>query len=258
MADFYQQKHFLDKFIKLIKNCQQIILNLYDCDFEIIFKDEHNCLSEAVNICNQHISHLIQQLKINYSGIISEASKNDSYEIRKKLRWSWLVEPLNGREEFLKKKGQFSVNIGLCDYGVPVFGIVGFPLTGEIYYGIKEVGSFKLIQNSVFRLAITPKDMFVSGIRIILSTLSDNSDNHAHIRNFRRPNILKVERSLRLFWIIDNKADIYFDRGITYEWETCAAHAIIKYASGHVLVDGYSHELSYNKEKSVNPNFVVH
>lgn len=258
MAYFYQQKHFLDKFIRLIKDCHQIILDRYDCDFEIIFKDNHNCVSEVVNICNQHISHLIQQLKINYSGIISEDNKNDSYEIRKKLRWSWLVEPLNGKKEFLEKKGQFTVNIGLCDFGVPVFGIIGFPLTGEIYFGIKEVGSFKIIQNSIFRLAITPKDMFVSGIRIISSTLSENQDNYEYIKNFREPIIIKVECCLRLLWILENKADIYFQRETTSEWEICAGHAIVKYAGGHVLVDGHSNELKYNKENSLNPNFVVH
>lgn len=258
MAYFYQQKHFLDKFIKLIKDCHQIILDRYDCDFEIIFKDNHNCVSEIINLCNQHISHLIQQLKINYSGIISETNKNDSYEIRKKLRWTWLVEPLNGKKEFLEKNGQFSVNIGLCDFGIPVFGIVGFPLTGEIYFGIKEVGSFKMIQNSIFRLAITPKDMFVSGVRIISSLSQESKENHKHIQNFREPTIINVESSLRLLWIVENKADIYFHRGVSCEWEICAFHAIIKYAGGHLLVDGYSNELSYNKENSLNSNFVVH
>ena len=258
MANFYQEKHFLRKFIKLIKDCHQIILDRYDCDFEIIFKDNQNCVSEAVSLCNQHISHLIQQLKINYSGIISEDNKNDSYEVRKKLRWTWLVDPLNGKEEFLTKKGQFSVNIGLCDFGVPVFGIVGFPLTGEIYYGIKEVGSFKIIQNSTFRLAITPKDMFISGIRIISSFSKEFQGNQRHIQSFREPKILEVESSLRLIWIAENKADIYFQIGTTSEWEICAAHAVIKYAGGYILLEGYSNELSYNKENSLNQNFVVH
>lgn len=258
MANFYQEKHFLKRFIRLIKDCHQIILDRYDCDFEIIFKDNQNCVSEVVSLCNQHISHFIQQLKINYSGIISEDNKNDSYEVRKKLRWTWIVDPLNGKEEFLKKNGQFSVNIGLCDFGVPVFGIVGFPLTSEIYYGIKEVGSFKIIQNSTFRLAITPKDMFTPGVRVILSTSLEKEENFKYIKNFRDPTIIEVENSLRLPSIVECKADIYFQIGTTSEWETCANHAIIKYAGGHLIIDGCSNELSYNKENLLNQNFVAH
>ena len=143
--EFYQTTLFLRRIVQLVRECHQKILNIYNCDdFEIISKDDKSPVTEADRISNEHICHFLQQLKIDQSGIISEENKNDSYQVRKKLKWTWLVDPLDGTKEFIKRNGQFTVNIGLCDYGVPVFGIVGIPVSGEIYYGIKDIGSYKI------------------------------------------------------------------------------------------------------------------
>lgn len=258
--EFYQQEDFLKKCINMIKECHQKILSVYDCDdFEVISKEDKSPITEADRLSNEHICHFLQQLKINHSGVISEENKVDSYQKRKSLRWTWLVDPLDGTKEFVKKNGQFTVNVGLCDFGVPVFGIVGIPVSGDIYYGVKDIGSFKISSKGITPLVITPKDLFVSGVRVVASSSHMNENTQEYIKTrFRDPKIINIGSSLKLLWVAEGKADIYPRMGPTSEWDTCAAHSVIKYAGGHVLDMNDSEELIYNKENLLNPFFIVH
>ena len=258
--EFYQTIFFLRRIVQLVRECHQKILNIYNCDdFEIISKDDKSPVTEADRISNEHICHFLQQLKIDQSGIISEENKNDSYQVRKKLKWTWLVDPLDGTKEFIKRNGQFTVNIGLCDYGVPVFGIVGIPVSGEIYYGIKDIGSYKIESNNKsIPLVINPKDFFISGIRLVASASHQNQETVNYIERFRSPQIINIGSSIKFLLIAEGKADIYPRLGPTSEWDTCASHAIIKYAGGHVLTVTNCQELTYNKENLLNPYFIVH
>jgi len=258
MGEFFQDRLFLGELINLIRECHQIILDIYECDFEIISKDDQSPVTEADRLCNQHICNFLKKISIENSGIISEEIKNDTFQERQTLRWTWLVDPLDGTKEFIKKNGQFTVNIGLCEYGIPVFGIVGVPVSGDIYYGIKGVGSFKLLGEKKTQLSIPSKDMFLPQIRIVASSSHMNEQTRNYIQQFRDPIIVNTGSSIKLLWVAEGKADLYPRLGPTYEWDTCAAHAVVKYAGGYVLKFEDSLELTYNKENLLNPFFVVH
>ena len=254
---FYKNEIFIQGFIKLIKECNEIVLNIYKTDFNVITKEDESPLTLADKECNDHICDYLKNIKINNSGIISEEIKNDSYDKRKDLEWVWLIDPLDGTKEFVKKNGQFTVNIGLCNYGIPVFGIVSIPVSGEIYYGVKDVGSFKLINNKLIKLQIEQKDLSKDGIKIVASASHLNEETKKYINKFKNPVIVNTGSSIKLLWVAENKADIYPRIAPTSEWDTCAAHAVVKYAGGKVLQYNSKDEVIYNKENLLNPYFIV-
>ena len=148
---FYQKQEFIDSFINLIKECNKTILAIYNTDFDVDYKEDESPLTIADKSCNVLIcfyleklnKQLVDEQKVNTDDIviISEENKNLEYEFRKNKTWCWLVDPVDGTKEFVKKNGQFTVNIGLVENGVPVFGIVSIPVSGEIYYGVKGLGA---------------------------------------------------------------------------------------------------------------------
>ncbi len=253
---FYQETNFLQSFISLVRECNNIILNIYNTDFDVISKDDSSPLTLADQRSNEHICSFLNNF--TNSIIISEENKNDSYRIRKSAEWCWLVDPIDGTKEFVKKNGQFTVNIGLCQFGVPVFGIVSIPVTGEIYYGIKGIGSYKLEGDVTTKLEIGVKDLNSRKLKIVASSSHMNDETKKYIDNFVEPEIVNVGSSIKLLYIAEGKADVYPRIAPTSEWDTCAAHAVVKYAGGKVLQFGSDIEVKYNKENLLNPYFVVY
>ena len=271
---FYQQKKFIDNFITLIKECNKIVLDIYNKDFDVFIKNDKTPLTMADKNCNTHICNY---LKSNFSDIliISEENKSIDYTVRKKYEYCWLVDPIDGTKEFVKRNGQFTINIGLCKNGIPVFGIVSIPTTGEIYYGVSGLGSFKLVDNKYnvihkyekIKLNISEK-IFSNdeeeGIRIVASSSHLNEETKNFINNFKNPKIVNTGSSIKLLWIAERKADIYPRIAPTSEWDTCASHAVVKYAGGKVLkykkdvnIENLNEEIVYNKENILNPYFIV-
>ena len=255
---FYQKDTFVNSFINLVKECNEIILEIYNTDFSIISKDDNSPLTLADKKCNDHICKFLSKIPIENCGIISEEIKNDTYENRKNLEWTWLVDPLDGTKEFVKKNGQFTVNIGLCQFGVPVFGIVSIPVSGEIYYGVKDIGSYKLTNNNKIKLEVKNKSFEKNNLRVVASSSHMNEDTKKYISIFNDPHIVNVGSSIKLLWIAENKADVYPRIAPTCEWDTCAAHAVVKYANGKVENFESSKELIYNKNTLLNPYFLVY
>ena len=263
---FYQNIRFVDGFIDLIKICNSKILDFYTDEYlEVTYKKDQSPLTLADKACNDIICNYLKNLNTELDiGIVSEENKNQHFDIRKNYRFLWLVDPLDGTKEFVKKNGQFTVNIGLVDNGVPVFGIVSIPVTGEIYVGIKGVGSYKILRGVKTKLNVAPKDLNKKNLNIVASASHLNSETQDFIDQFDEPNIVNTGSSIKLLWVAENKADVYPRIAPTSEWDTCAAHAVVKYAGGNVVIydKGFSfsntdNEVRYNKEDILNPYFVV-
>ena len=274
---FYQEESFLDSLINLIKECNQIVLDIYNSDFQVTIKSDNSPLTLADKKCNQHIC---EYLKLNYGDIpiISEENKSISYQIRKNYSTFWLIDPIDGTKEFIKKNGQFTINIGLCQGNQPVFGIVSIPVTNEIYYGTLGLGSYKISDqpnsSRPLKLTVLDKNLHENGTRIVASASHLNDETRKFINLFKESNIIQSGSSIKLLLIAEGRADIYPRLGPTSEWDTCAAHAIVKYAGGKVLqinhddierIDNLesleafyldAKELEYNKDNILNPYFV--
>ena len=266
---FFEKSEFVNKFISIMEECNKIIMDVYDSDFKVVHKDDTSPLTIADEKCNAHIcDHLqrINEVLINDKTIaedsiviISEEIKNVGYDERRNKEWCWLVDPLDGTKEFVKRNGQFTVNIGLIHHGVPVFGFVSIPTSNDIYWGIKNVGSFKNSNNTIQPLCVIQnKDFEKKNVKIIASASHLNQETQDYINSFDSPIIKNTGSSIKLLWIAENKADVYPRIAPTSEWDTCAAHAIVKYAGGNVLQYDTREELMYNKENLLNPYFIVY
>jgi 3'(2'), 5'-bisphosphate nucleotidase len=255
---FYQDKKFIDGFITLVRECNEIILNIYKTDFDVKYKGDESPLTIADKKCNEHICKYLNSLNLEHDIlIISEENKQMDYEHRKHYDWVWLVDPLDGTKEFVKKNGEFTVNIGLCYKGIPVFGIVSIPVTNDIYYGVKDVGSFKLSHHGSLE-KLNMKDIKENEtVRLIVSKSHMNELTQNIVNQYPNNELLSVGSSIKLLWVAEGKAHIYPRIALTSEWDTCAAHAIVKYAGGVVIQHTTDKELVYNKENILNPHFVV-
>ena len=266
MIKFYQKKEFLNDFVKLIKICNKVILDIYKQDFEINFKNDNSPITAAdlksneiivdyLNILNKKLTN---ETKDSFC-IISEESKNMNYVERKNYNYTWLVDPIDGTKEFLKKNGEFTVNIGLCYLGVPIFGIVSIPVKDEIYYGTEGLGSYKIDKdNQITELKIKEKDFNKENLNIIASKSHLNNETLDYIKQFKNYNLLNVGSSIKLLYVAEGIADIYPRYAPTSEWDTCASHAVVKYAGGKVINTNNKEELIYNKENILNPYFLVY
>ncbi len=267
MIKFYQQKKFVDGFIELIKNCNKKVLEIYNTDFSINYKDDKSPLTLADLESNKLICDYLNLLNKNLKEetneeflIISEENKNLDYNLRKDYNYTWLVDPIDGTKEFLKKNGQFTVNIGLCRNEIPIFGIVSIPVSNEIYYGIEGIGSFKLNVNdkTIKNLKINKKDLTKENVKIAASSSHLNEETKNYINQYKNPNLINIGSSIKLLYVAENKVDIYPRFGPTSEWDTCAAHSVVKYANGNVVNTVDKSELTYNKENILNPYFLVY
>lgn len=267
MGEFYNSSKFIEDMIKLIVECNKCVISIYNNDMEIEYKDDKSPLTNADKECNKIICSHLAKISTNINKnilIISEEHKNKRYEERKKYDYVWLVDPIDGTKEFIKKNGQFTINIGLIFKGEPVFGIVSIPVSGEIYYGIKDIGSFKIEQDVHKKLIINEKNLNNPGIRIVASSSHINKDTEDFIKKYKMPSLVNIGSSIKLLYIAENKADIYPRIAPTSEWDTCAAHAVVKYAGGRVVIYEknidlkFLKEVNYNKEKLLNPFFICY
>jgi 3'(2'), 5'-bisphosphate nucleotidase len=255
---FYTETQNIDYMINIIKKCNKEILKIYNTDFEKEYKDDNTPLTLADKISNDIIYNELANLNkiINLDIlIISEEIKNKSYDERKNYEWCWIVDPLDGTKEFIKKNDQFTVNIGLVKNGNPVFGIVSIPVSGEIFYGGENLGSYKINKdNSVEKLIIGKNN---NPIKIVVSNSHMNEETSNFLKKYNNYECINVGSSIKLLLISENKADLYPRMGPTSEWDICASHAIVKYAGGYVLQYNSDEELKYNKENLLNPYFIV-
>ena len=266
---FYTSQEFIAEMIQLIKECNEIVLDIYNTDFSVEYKKDESPLTIADTKCNKYICNYLK--KYQDILIISEENKTIDYQIRKKYDYCWLIDPIDGTKEFVKKNGQFTINIGLAYIGTPVFGIVSIPVTGEIYYGAKDLGSYKIdSKQNIQKLEITNiTDFTTPSLNIVASVSHINNETKELIELFNQPNIVSSGSSIKLLLVADSKADVYPRLGPTSEWDTCAAHAVVKYAGGTVTIVEKDtikclsdfmktrKELIYNKSNLLNPYFIV-
>jgi 3'(2'), 5'-bisphosphate nucleotidase len=265
--------NFINLFINLIEKCNDVILNVYNSnDFEIEIKNDNSPLTKADKLCNKCITKFLKENFKNIPIISEENPEGFDYNSRKNFEYCWLVDPLDGTKEFIKRNGQFTVNIGLVRNKVPIFGIVSIPVTGEIYYGIEGKGSFKVAKGITTKLKISyPKNFYNENVSIVASSSHLNKDTEDFINLFKNPKLIPTGSSIKLLLVAEGKADIYPRLNLTSEWDTCAAHAVVKYGGGKVLkvstddlkcIEDINSEklseLEYNKENLLNSYFIVY
>ncbi len=190
--------------------------------------------------------------------ILSEEGKEIAIEERKKWTSFWLVDPLDGTKEFIKRNGEFTVNIALIEEGKPVVGIVHIPVSNETYYAYKGGGAFKKVGHSAaFPIHAASFRRTDTELRIVCSRSHLSKEVTAYVSQFDRPEKLSMGSSLKFMLIAEGKADIYPRLAPTMEWDTGAAHIIVEEAGGKVLKHEVNEPLTYNKDHLLNPYFIA-
>lgn len=232
------------------------ILHVYEtADFAIELKGDASPLTRADKVAHAAI---VETLTATGLPILSEEGKAIPFSERKQWTRFWLVDPLDGTKEFIKRNGEFTVNIALIENNKPVMGVVAVPVSGEIYYAAPQLGAFKKVNGTETKL-VTRKDINLKnkGLRVVASRSHSNQETEAFIGSLREPTLVSKGSSLKFMMLADGQADIYPRFAPTMEWDTAAAHAIVNHCGFAVLKAGSQQELTYNKENLLNPHFLV-
>lgn len=188
--------------------------------------------------------------------ILSEEAAGIAYAERSTWTRYWLVDPLDGTKEFIKRNGEFTVNIALIDNGVPILGVVYAPVLAVCYYAAQGIGAY------VQRGASAPQNIHVSTakknepIKVVASRSHSDERTQALLSKLGNHECISMGSSLKLCLVAEGAAHFYPRLGPTMEWDTAAAHAVVNAADGRVC-DRTGSELRYNKANLLNPEFFV-
>ncbi len=248
----------LKQLIDVAKHAGEIILDIYNTDFNVDYKEDESPLTIADQRANQYIVDELSQLFPHYH-FITEETKNAAYIERKDWEYTWIIDPLDGTKEFVKRNGEFTVNIALCKGTEIHFGIIYVPVTGDIYYAMKGEGSFKIDNNGTqTKLSIQPpkEELIVVASRSHRSQAVDDYVNEMST-GFENVIYQAAGSSLKLCLVAEGKAHIYPRLGPTMEWDTAAGHIIAEEAGAMIIRHDNGEPLAYNKEDLLNPFFIV-
>lgn len=246
----------------------EAIMKIYEKDFEIAYKEDASPLTAADSAANAIIMSYLSATEIP---VISEENKQLPYNERKEWISCWVVDPLDGTKEFIKRNGEFTVNIALITNGVPQFGVIFVPATKTLYFGDVAKGkSYKAVINKInntveailqFAEEIKPVED-ESILRVVGSRSHMSQDTQDFVDSLKENTNKEIEivskgSSLKFCLVAEGNADIYPRFAPTMEWDTAAGQAICK-AVGLLVIDNTTKkELMYNKENLLNPYFLV-
>ncbi|GLQ33201.1 3'(2'),5'-bisphosphate nucleotidase CysQ [Litoribrevibacter albus] len=230
------------------------IMEIYQRDFKTYLKDDKSPLTEADLTAHSLICGALRECFPELP-VLSEESSDIQYQDRKNWEAFWLVDPLDGTKEFVKKNDEFTVNIALIVQGQPVLGVVYAPALDIIYAGAEGVGAYKEINGQQSVISVineTPENWILVGSRSHRGEAMDD-----YLKRFASYKFIAIGSSLKLCMVAEGSAHLYPRLGPTSEWDTGAADAVVR-AAGGVVTDIKGNALQYNKEIILNPWFVVH
>jgi 3'(2'), 5'-bisphosphate nucleotidase len=249
--------HWLDEVAAIGEAAGKRILEVYQRPFDVQHKDDGSPLTEADRAAHELILARLRVLAPDLP-VLSEESATIEYRVRSGWTRFWLVDPLDGTREFVKRNGEFTVNIALIDDGRPVLGVVHVPVTGVTYLGLRGVGAWKIEGGT--RQAIRVR-MYRGGRATVVASRSHRGEavDRFLARLEAREGVYDTASygsSLKLCLVAEGAADIYPRLGPTSEWDTAAAQCVVEAAGGRVInLDGMP--LHYNKPDILNPWFLV-
>lgn len=227
------------------------ILDIYESgDFSIEAKSDNSPLTLA-----DKASHLaiVKELETTNLPILSEEGRSIEFAERKNWEYFWMIDPLDGTKEFIKKNGEFTVNIALIHQETVVLGVVYTPVLGDLFHAVKGQGAFKNGQ----RIKVNAFSQKATGLKVVASRSHLNDDTQAFLDSLSQPEIVSKGSSLKLLMVAEGEADLYPRYAPTMEWDTAAAQIVVEEAGGVVLIKDTTNPVRYNKVNLLNPHFLV-
>jgi len=251
----------IDFLIAAAREAGAAILEVYRTEFDVEHKEDSSPLTEADLRSHRIILARLGERYPDVPVLSEESGDNAAYEVRKNWGLYFLVDPLDGTKEFVKRNGQFTVNIALVENGKPVAGVVYAPDLDWMYFGSSD-GSFKA-ESSGEPVRLTPPAVQRNGKIVVVGSRSHSTpEMEAFIEQMKRDydevEFIAMGSSLKLCTVAEGKADIYPRLGPTMEWDTAAAHAVVTHSGRRVLAWGKEDlDLPYNKPDLLNGWFIV-
>ncbi len=248
-------KSLLSSVEQLAVKAGDAIMEIYQSDdFSVEQKSDDSPLTRADLAAHHCIVEGLQKLDQDYP-ILSEESADIDFKERSQWQRYWLVDPLDGTKEFIKKNGEFTVNIALIDQGKPILSVVYVPVQNLSYLAAEGVGVFKRDNGQKQSIKVMKNSRYKPTVVGSRSHPSDELKDY--LDRLGQHDLVAMGSSLKFCLVAEGKADLYPRLGPTSEWDTAAAQCIVEQAGGRVVTfDG--EPLRYNqKESLLNPHFMV-
>lgn len=250
-----ERRRLLPHVIELAGRAGDAILEVYEDAYEVEQKADKTPLTSADIASHDIIDRGLAELRPDLP-ILSEESAEIPYSERAAWRMYWLVDPLDGTREFIKRNGEFTVNIALIDDGAPVLGVVYAPVLGLFYHAARGTGAWKQHRGDEAQ-AIHVQPLAGAHVRVAGSRSHANERLAAYLERLGDYELRPMGSSLKSCLVAEGEADLYPRLGPTSEWDTAAAQAVVEAAGGHVTDTGMR-PLRYNQQESLlNPDFFV-
>jgi len=266
-----------EPFLKIAINASIIagneILKIYDTNFLVETKLDDTPVTAADKAASDSI---IKNLASTTIPVLSEEDEQFDYSIRKNWKHIWIVDPLDGTKEFVKRNGEFTVNIALIEDQQPVIGVIYCPVFKDLYFACKGLGSFKVdkhdvlatlnsTNNFVEELIIKAKKLplhpLPTNYTVVASRSHLSKEIYAHIEKLKLQHqtieTINVGSSIKMCWVAEGKANEYPRYGTTMEWDTAAGQCIVELAGGQLIDLQTNLPMRYNREQLKNQNFIA-
>ena len=248
----------ITEIISITQDAGNKIMSVYNQSFEVHEKLDKTPLTEADLLSHRTIILGLNLVTPNVPVLSEESSKSD-FEERFNWKTYWLVDPLDGTKEFIKRNGEFTVNIALVHNHEPIFGVVYAPALKTTYWGGKDLGAHKIEKNVTQEISVRNRPQKISDWKVVGSRSHQSNEFKNFMDNYPEAEIISMGSSLKLCLIAEGAADLYPRLGLTSEWDTAASHALVEAAKGQVLRLPEKTPLRYNENPTslLNPYFLV-
>ena len=245
----------IQEVIRISRQAGDVIMKVYQTDFDIQLKQDFSPVTNADREANAIIENGLNTLDYKIP-ILSEEGRDIVYDERKEWQTFWLVDPLDGTKDFIKKNGEFTVNIALIEDQTPVFGVVYAPAIDVLFWGSLENGAWKKETHNPAQV-MKVSSQINKTVRIAVSRSHPSGKMKTFLLQFKKYKLHPIGSSLKICLVSDGSVHLYPRLGPTMEWDTAAAHAVLKSAGGEMLQLGENSPLLYNKKELLNPKFIA-
>jgi 3'(2'), 5'-bisphosphate nucleotidase len=250
----------IQSLLNIIRLASEAIIEVYATGFNVEIKNDQSPLTiadiKSNDILNAGIRNLFPDIPI-----ISEENKHIEINDRKHYKYFWLIDPLDGTKEFIKRNGEFTINVALVENNIPIYGIIAQPTTGKMWHNLYGHVVMLIDKNNETPLQHLSKEMADNKIQVIASRSHLNEETERLTQQLIslgfNINIINAGSALKFCLICENKAHIYPRLAPTMEWDTAAGQALINSCGGIILDTSTKNPLLYNKISLLNPSFIA-
>jgi 3'(2'), 5'-bisphosphate nucleotidase len=247
---------WLPRVLEIADAAGREIMRIYDTAFDVTFKSDRSPLTEADLAAQRVIAAGLAGLTPGI-GMLGEESAPEVFQQRRQWAALWLVDPLDGTREFVKRNGEFTVNIALVRDGEPVLGVLYAPARSVAYAAARGVGAFRRNADAT-RTPIRIRDTAPAALRVLASRSHGDAVLDRMLERLGAQERISIGSALKFGLLAEGGADLYVRRGATSEWDTAAGQAIVQEAGGEV-VDFAGRPLRYNtRDTVINPSFIAY